>query len=77
MTAPIVVDGLPPGGTVVVRIFRSGVTFLDGTKTQTLTAEDFDYGVAFLQFLFPQGLQGGYCHHLDIYDRNGAFIGRR
>jgi len=76
-TTPIVATGLEPGATVVVRIFRAGVTFLDGTKTKTLSSADFTNGVAVLEFLFPQGLEGGYCHHLDIYDRNGAYLGRR
>ena len=77
VTAPIVVTDLPPGATVVVRIYRAGVTFLDGTKTRTLHSGDFVNGTTNLQFLFPIGLSGGYCHHLDIYDRNGAFLGRR
>lgn len=77
ITSPIVATDLPIGGKVIVRIFRAGVTFMDGTKTRTLTAEDFINDVYYLDFLFPVGLSGGYCHHVDIYDRNGSFVARR
>lgn len=77
ITSPIVATGIPQGGTVVVRIFRSGVTFLDGTKTFTLSAADFTNDIYYLDFLFPIGMSGGYCHYIDIYDRNGAFVARR
>lgn len=77
LTTPVVATDLPPGGKIVVRIFRAGVIFPDGTKTKTLFASDFINGVVHLDFLFPIGMGGGYCHHLDIYDRNGAFITRR
>ena len=77
INSPIVATGLPAGGSVVVTIHRSGVTFLDGTKTRKLRAEDFINGVYHLDFLFPIGLTGGYCHYLDIYDRNGVFVARR
>lgn len=77
LTSPVVATDLPVGGKVVVRIFRAGVTFPDGTKTRVLRSEDFINGVVYLDFLFPTGMAGGYCHHLDIYDRNGAYLGRR
>lgn len=77
LTTPVVATGLPAGATVVIRIFRAGVTFTDGTTAKTLSASDFINGVAHVDFLFPVGMAGGYCHYLDIYDRNGAFLGRR
>ena len=43
----------------------------------TLYASDFTNGMTYLQFLFPQGMEGGYCHHIDIYGANGEYLGRR
>jgi hypothetical protein len=77
VSAPLVATDLPSGGTVVVRIFRAGVTFLNGSKTLTLSVNDFKNDTVILKFLFPTGMDGGYCHYLDIYDRNGAYLGRR
>ncbi|MFC4991955.1 PA14 domain-containing protein [Rubritalea tangerina] len=77
LTTPLVATNLPEGGKVKVTIFRSGVTFLDGTKTLWLEVDDFINDTAMLNFLFPIGMSGGYCHYLDIYDRNGAYVGRR
>ncbi|MGJ8634238.1 MAG: galactose-binding domain-containing protein [Luteolibacter sp.] len=77
ISTPIVLTDLPEGGSIVVRIYRAGVTFQDGATTLTLTAEDFVNGIYILEFLFPEGLSGGYCHYTDIYDRDGNFIGRR
>ncbi len=77
LISPLVVSDLPPGGSVVVTIFRGGVTFLDGTTVKSFSEGDFVNGVAHLEFLFPTGMSGGYCHHIDLYDRNGQFIGRR
>lgn len=77
VSTPMVVLDLPPGGKVEITIFRAGVTFPDGTKKKTLYASDFNNGLANIQFLFPQGMNGGYCHYIDIYDQNGAYLGRR
>lgn len=77
VTTPVVATGLPEGGSLRVVIFRSGVTFRDGTTALTLTAEDFVNGVYNLEFLFPQGLNGGYCHYIRVFDRNGQLVGRR
>jgi len=77
VTTPLVATDLPPGGKVVVNIFRAGVTVLDGSKKLTLRSESFVNGVVHLDFLFPIGMNGGYCHHLKIYDRNGKLIAQR
>jgi hypothetical protein len=77
ITTPVVATGLPTGGTVVITIFRAGVTFLDGTKTLTLRTNDFANDTYNLEFLFPVDMSGGYCHYIDIYDRNGNYMGRR
>jgi hypothetical protein len=75
--SPIMVTDLPVGGRVVITIFRSGVTFMDGTTVMTLTDTDFVNGVAYLQFRFAPGITGGYCHYMDVYDGQNHFMGRR
>lgn len=76
LRSPVVVTDLPPGGRVVITIFRAGVTFLDGTTVRTLTAADFNEGVVYLDFLYPAGMSGGYCHYIDIYDAQNRHLGR-
>jgi hypothetical protein len=75
--SPIVVTDLPAGGRAVITIFRSGVTFMDGTTVMTLADTDFVNGVAYLQFRFAPGITGGYCHYIDVYDSQGHSFGRR
>ena len=75
--SPITLTGIPEGGSIKVTIHRGGVTFLDGTTTLRLTAEDFTNGVYNINFLYPLDGEGGYCHYIDIYDRNGEIIARR
>ncbi|MFC4992844.1 PA14 domain-containing protein [Rubritalea tangerina] len=77
LTTPMVVQDLPEGGKVVVTIFRSGVSFLDGSSQKTFTAADVRDEIIYLQFLVPNGQNGGYCHYIDVYDENGDKIGRR
>lgn len=75
--APLVVLGLPEGATVEVTIFRAGVMFPDGTTTKILTAADFDHGFHNLDFFFPKGTNGGYCHYLTVYDKDGNILAKR
>jgi len=77
ISTPIVITDLPPGGKVVINIYRAGVTFMDGTKTLTLTSADFVNGIYDLEFLFPLGMAGSYCHYVTVYDRNGVALGTR
>ncbi len=77
LRTPIWVGGLPPGGRVVITIFRAGVTFPDGTTTKELLSSDFVEGVAYLDFRFPPGLEGGYCHYTDVYDAQNNHLGRK
>ncbi len=77
LSTPLVVTNIPDGGYVDIVIFRAGVTFLDGTTSKTFTAEQFATGLIMLEFLFPEGMEGGYCHHVDVYGVNGEYIGRR
>ena len=77
LRTPIVVTDLPVGGRVVLTIYRAGVTFMDGTTVMTLTAADFINGVAYVDFLYPSDLTGGYCHYIDVYDAQNRNLGRR
>ena len=77
VNTPVVSTGLPDGGSIVVTITRAGVSFLDGTTTLTLIADDFVNGIYNLEFLFPTELTGGYCHTVEVLDRNGDVIARR
>ena len=74
MDNPIVVDHFPEGGRIELIIFRHGITFLDGTKNKTLFHDDFVNGVSTVSFLIPNGLPGGFCHSIRIFDRNGRQI---
>ncbi len=77
MRTPIVVTDLPPGGRVVLTIFRAGVTFLDGTTVMEFTSDNFINGVAYVDFRYPAEMIGGYCHYTDIYDAENRHLGRR
>lgn len=57
LRTPIVVTDFPPGGKVVITIYRAGVSFLDGTTVITLTEADFINGVAYIDFrILPEWL---------------------
>ncbi|MFC7339518.1 PA14 domain-containing protein [Haloferula chungangensis] len=74
----IVAGDLPPGGYIRLEIFVAGVTFLDGTITKVLTAEDFDSnGIAFVMFNFPEGTLTSVCHRLYLHGAEGNLIGQR
>ena len=77
MDNPIVVDDFPEGGRIEMIIFRHGVTFLDGTQKKTLFHDDFVNGVNTVSFLIPNGMRGGFCHRIRIFDRNGRLIANR
>jgi hypothetical protein len=77
MENPIVVDDFPEGGRIEMIIFRHGVTFLDGTQKKTLFHDDFVNGVNTVSFLIPNGMRGGFCHRIRIFDRNGRLIANR
>lgn len=75
--SPIGITNLPPGGKIVVVIQREGVTFLDGTTRKEFTAQELANGLVNLEVLFPEDQSGGYCHYIEIYDRNGVLVGTR
>jgi Bacterial TSP3 repeat len=74
---PLTVLNLPPGGRVDVSIFRAGVLFPNGTTRKSIYPADLENGSVTLEFLYPLGQPGGYCHNLTVYDRNGFYLGTR
>ena len=77
LQSPLTVLNLPSGARVDVSIFRAGVMFTNGTTLKSIYPADLTNGSVILQFLFPIGQPGGYCHNLLIYDRNGLYLGTR
>jgi hypothetical protein len=75
--SPLTVTNLPVGARIDVNIFRAGVMFTDGTIDKTITSADLHNGFFNLEFLFPIGMEGGYCHTIKVYDRVGTFLGSR
>ncbi len=64
----------PPGLSLVLEIFASGVTFDDGTRTKALTAADFDEnGLCRVRFVKARGVVSSVCHRTRIY-QNGTLI---
>jgi hypothetical protein len=51
--------------------------FPNGTTLKSIHPADITNGSVILQFLFPLGQSGGYCHNLLVYDRNGLYLGTR
>jgi hypothetical protein len=77
LQSPLTVLNLPTGARVDVSIFRAGVMFTNGTTFRSIRLADLVNGSVSLQFLFPLGMPGGYCHTVNVYDRNGVFLGSR
>lgn len=75
--SPLTVTNLPEGGLVHVTINRGGVMFLDGSSQKSVYPADLTNGWVNLQFLFPIGAGGGYCHNLSVYGRNSDYLGSR
>jgi hypothetical protein len=60
---------LPEGFRVVITPYRAGVTFMDGTTSLELTAEDFDAnGIYTYYILKASGMDGSPCHNIYVYD---------
>lgn len=76
-SAPLTVLNLPPTGRIEIAIFRAGVMFPNGSTLKTIYPDSLNNGSVNLEFLFPIGMPGGYCHHLAVYDRNGTLLGTR
>ena len=77
LNAPLTVLNLPEGARIDVSIFRSGVMFTNGSTLKTIYPSDLSNGWVNLEFLYPLGMPGGYCHNLLVYDRNGVYLGTR
>ncbi len=77
ISAPLTVINLPAGARIDISIFRAGVMFPNGTTLKSIYPADFTNGSVSLQFLYPLGQPGGYCHNVLIYDRNGLYLGTR
>ena len=59
---------VPPGTSVELKIFVSGVTFEDGTRTKTLQPDDFDdNGHVSVRFVKARGVTTSVCHRTYIY----------
>jgi hypothetical protein len=75
--SPLTVLNLPVGGRIDVSIYRAGVMFPDGSTLRSIYPADLTNGWVNLEFLYPLGQPGGYCHKLLVYDRNGLYLGTR
>jgi len=66
------IDNFPEGATAVVSIFVGGVTFMDGTISQTYSAADFpENGVVDLEYYVPNSTKTSICHRVNVYDSEG------
>ena len=64
----LLLGAVPPGTSVQLKIFVSGVTFEDGTRTKTLSEDDFDAdGHVTLRFVKARGVTTSVCHRTYIY----------
>ena len=70
----LLLGAIPEGTTVTLSIFVKGVAFDDGTRTKTLTAEDFDEnGHCVVRFIRARGVKTSVCHSTRIY-QDGKLI---
>lgn len=74
VSVPLVLAGLPDGYSVRVTIVRAGVLFENGTTTLNLAKTDFIDGQYMLRFLYPETMQGGYCHYVEVLDPQGSVV---
>jgi hypothetical protein len=72
---PLTVTNLPEGARVDVSILRAGVMFPNGSTLRSIFPGDLVNSAVRLEFLFPVGLPGAFCHQLLVYDRNGVYLG--
>lgn len=70
----LLLGAVAPGTTVDLVIFVSGVMFEDGTRSRTLTADDFDEnGHCMVRFVKARGVTTSVCHRTYIR-QNGRLI---
>lgn len=75
--SPLTVSNLPEGGKVEINIIRAGVMFPDGSFSRTILPADLENGWTNLEFLFPVGMPGAYCHTVSVFGRKNDFLGTR
>jgi len=64
----LLLGAVPPGTSVQLKIFVSGVTFEDGTRTKTFSEDDFDEnGHVTVRFVKARGVTSSVCHRTYIY----------
>lgn len=67
----------PEDAAIRIDIFKSGVSFPDGTRIRTITKADFtEYGTYTYTMLKPKSVAGSACHRVHIY-QDGKLVGRR
>jgi len=65
---------VPDDLSVHIHVFKSGVTFDDGTIRRTLTADDFDeFGRYVFHMIRSPGVSGGSCHRITLTQAGGVF----
>ena len=70
----LLLGAIRPDMSVKLSIFVSGVTFEDGTRSKTLTADDFDEnGHCLIRFIKARGVTTSVCHRTYIY-QNGKLV---
>lgn len=75
--APLTVSNLPEGGKMEIDIIRAGVMFPDGSLSRTVLPADLENGWTTLEFLFPVGMPGAYCHTVSVFGRKNDYLGTR
>ncbi|MEI7910010.1 MAG: PA14 domain-containing protein [Verrucomicrobiota bacterium] len=75
--SPLTVTHLPDKGRVDVAIIRAGVMFPNGSTNRTVIPIDLTNDCIDLEFLFPVGMPGAYCHILSVFGRKGDYLGTR
>jgi hypothetical protein len=75
VSAYIILNEVPEDLNVEIQVFKSGVTFDDGTLWRTITAEDFDEQGRYQFFMLrAPGVNGGNCHRF-WFEQEGIVIG--
>jgi hypothetical protein len=51
--------------------------FPDGSLSRTVLPADLENGWTTLEFLFPVGMPGAYCHTVSVFGRKNDYLGTR
>ncbi|MEO0510681.1 MAG: hypothetical protein AAF065_12575, partial [Verrucomicrobiota bacterium] len=75
VSAYIILNEVPDNLSIDIQVFKSGVTFDDGSLWRTITSEDFDEQGRYQFFMLRSpGVKGGNCHRY-WYIQEGLQIG--